>query len=112
MGATGPGYVPMVGMASPSYMLMNVCPRLCSVQGYFSDAWNTFLTPSVVIGSIVDVALSEADVSMCLPSASRPVSVRYQTHPTLHCITWTSHRARSHLIQNREFARESVEKRP
>lgn len=35
----------------------------CSVQGYFSDAWNTF-DSLIVIGSIVDVVLSEADVSI------------------------------------------------
>ncbi|XP_010226511.1 PREDICTED: voltage-dependent L-type calcium channel subunit alpha-1D isoform X5 [Tinamus guttatus] len=34
----------------------------CSVQGYFSDAWNTF-DSLIVIGSIVDVVLSEADNS-------------------------------------------------
>uniref|UniRef100_A0A2K6Q3E7 Voltage-dependent L-type calcium channel subunit alpha n=1 Tax=Rhinopithecus roxellana TaxID=61622 RepID=A0A2K6Q3E7_RHIRO len=34
-------------------------------KGYFSDAWNTF-DSLIVIGSIIDVALSEADVSMHL----------------------------------------------
>uniref|UniRef100_A0A8C2SLZ4 Voltage-dependent L-type calcium channel subunit alpha n=1 Tax=Capra hircus TaxID=9925 RepID=A0A8C2SLZ4_CAPHI len=34
-------------------------------KGYFSDAWNTF-DSLIVIGSIVDVALSEADVSIQL----------------------------------------------
>ncbi|KAF7469541.1 hypothetical protein GHT09_019201 [Marmota monax] len=34
-------------------------------KGYFSDAWNTF-DSLIVIGSIIDVALSEADVSMRL----------------------------------------------
>ena len=41
-------------------------PPACSVQGYFSDAWNTF-DSLIVIGSIIDVALSEADVSMRPP---------------------------------------------
>lgn len=47
-----------------SCLLINICPT-CSVQGYFSDAWNTF-DSLIVIGSIIDVALSEADVSMHL----------------------------------------------
>lgn len=58
-----------------SYVLINVCPPACSVQGYFSDAWNTF-DSLIVIGSIIDVALSEADVSMRppWPPASCPLS--------------------------------------
>ncbi len=35
---------------------------LCLTQGYFGDAWNVF-DALVVIGSIVDIVLSEIDVS-------------------------------------------------
>ncbi|KAJ8788059.1 hypothetical protein J1605_022620 [Eschrichtius robustus] len=38
---------------------------LACLPGYFSDAWNTF-DSLIVIGSIVDVALSEADVRSIL----------------------------------------------
>lgn len=34
-----------------------------SVQGYFGDPWNVF-DFIIVIGSVVDVILSEVDVSM------------------------------------------------
>lgn len=34
----------------------------CPAQGYFGDAWNVF-DALVVIGSIVDIVLSEIDVS-------------------------------------------------
>lgn len=53
---------PLIRVMFHSYVLINVCPT-CSVQGYFSDAWNTF-DSLIVIGSIIDVALSEADVSI------------------------------------------------
>uniref|UniRef100_A0A663FA09 Voltage-dependent L-type calcium channel subunit alpha n=1 Tax=Aquila chrysaetos chrysaetos TaxID=223781 RepID=A0A663FA09_AQUCH len=42
-------------------------------KGYFSDAWNTF-DSLIVIGSIVDVVLSEADVS--IPQLTFPNSAR------------------------------------
>lgn len=35
-----------------------------SVQGYFGDPWNVF-DFIIVIGSVVDVILSEVDVSAC-----------------------------------------------
>lgn len=43
----------------------------CSVQGYFSDSWNTF-DSLVVLGSIVDIVLSEADVSIPQPNPFSP----------------------------------------
>uniref|UniRef100_A0A8C2SJR9 Voltage-dependent L-type calcium channel subunit alpha n=1 Tax=Capra hircus TaxID=9925 RepID=A0A8C2SJR9_CAPHI len=53
-------------------------------KGYFSDAWNTF-DSLIVIGSIVDVALSEADVSMCPPGAPPVLSLSaHPPHPALH----------------------------
>lgn len=57
-------------------------PPACSVQGYFSDAWNTF-DSLIVIGSIIDVALSEADVSMRppWPPASCSLSVCAHSAP-------------------------------
>uniref|UniRef100_A0A8C4UYC1 Voltage-dependent L-type calcium channel subunit alpha n=1 Tax=Falco tinnunculus TaxID=100819 RepID=A0A8C4UYC1_FALTI len=47
-------------------------------KGYFSDAWNTF-DSLIVIGSIVDVVLSEADVTMhtqCAGSSTEEDSAR------------------------------------
>ncbi|CAJ0938273.1 unnamed protein product [Ranitomeya imitator] len=43
-----------------SMLITSICPSGRCVQGYFSDAWNTF-DSLIVIGSIVDVVLSEAD---------------------------------------------------
>lgn len=44
----------------------------CSVQGYFSDAWNSF-DSLVVLGSIVDIVLSEADVSISQQTPAVPL---------------------------------------
>lgn len=68
------------GPCGVSFIRAHTClPPACSVQGYFSDAWNTF-DSLIVIGSIIDVALSEADVSM-RPSAAAHLSPSVCVHP-------------------------------
>lgn len=47
-----------------------------SVQHYFVDAWNTF-DALIVVGSVVDIAITEVNVSnlslsICLPAPSHP----------------------------------------
>lgn len=43
-------------------------PRLlCPMQHYFCDAWNTF-DALIVVGSIVDIAITEVNVSTWRPS--------------------------------------------
>lgn len=55
------------------FQTTTVAAKLCLyVQGYFGDPWNVF-DFIIVIGSVVDVILSEVDVSKC--SFSNPSEI-------------------------------------
>lgn len=45
------------------FFFLSLLPRLlCHMQHYFCDAWNTF-DALIVVGSIVDIAITEVNVS-------------------------------------------------
>lgn len=64
------------------------------MQHYFFDAWNTF-DALIVVGSIVDIAISEVNVSSPTPSLPfLPASSAIPTHKNTEC------RYPSHILSN------------
>ena len=65
---------------------IHLAPPPDFAQGYFGDAWNVF-DALVVIGSIVDIVLSEVDVSKPVSTykAGQPLSLALSPS-----VVWTS----------------------
>lgn len=53
-------------LLSLSFSLFSLCLCCLCLQNYFADAWNTF-DALIVVGSVVDIAITEINVSNHLP---------------------------------------------